>query len=49
MSQKDENQNIENDNPSNDVDMEDILDIMGSRTRREIINLLREEPRLLNI
>ena len=48
MSQKDENQNIENDNPSNDVDMEDLLDIMGSRTRREIINLLREEPRFVS-
>ncbi|WP_295722436.1 ArsR family transcriptional regulator [uncultured Methanobrevibacter sp.] len=44
MRQIDENQNIENNNHSDDVDMEDILDIMGSRTRREIINLLREEP-----
>jgi ArsR family transcriptional regulator len=26
------------------VDMEAILDVMGCRTRREIINLLREEP-----
>ena len=26
------------------VDMEDILDVMGCKTRRDIINLLREEP-----
>jgi len=30
------------------VDMEDILDVMGCRTRREIINLLREEPRFVS-
>lgn len=28
--------------------MEDILDVMGCRTRREIINLLREEPRFVS-
>ena len=26
------------------IDKEDILDVMGCKTRREIINLLREEP-----
>ena len=30
--------------PSNDIDVEDILDVMGCKTRRDIINLLREEP-----
>ena len=44
MSEKENNQNIKNENSNLDVDMDDILDIMGSRTRREIINLLREEP-----
>ena len=29
---------------SNDIDVEDILDVMGCKTRRDIINLLREEP-----
>ncbi|KZX11455.1 ArsR/SmtB family transcription factor [Methanobrevibacter curvatus] len=40
-----------NDNKKNDfynVDMEDILDVMGCRTRREIINLLRKEPRFVS-
>jgi len=32
----------------NNVNMEDILDVMGCRTRREIINLLREEPRFVS-
>jgi len=27
-----------------DIDVEDILDVMGCKTRRDIINLLREEP-----
>ena len=27
-----------------DIDKEDILDVMGCKTRRDIINLLREEP-----
>ena len=27
-----------------EIDKEDILDVMGCKTRREIINLLREEP-----
>lgn len=31
-----------------DLDMEDLLDVMGCRTRREIINLLREEPRFVS-
>ena len=30
--------------PENDIDVEDILDVMGCKTRRDIINLLREEP-----
>lgn len=35
-------------NTFDDVDMEDILDVMGCRTRREIIDLLREEPRFVS-
>ena len=35
-------------NSFDDVDMEDLLDVMGCRTRREIINLLREEPRFVS-
>lgn len=31
-------------NSFSDIDMEDILDVMGCKTRRQIINLLREEP-----
>ena len=31
-------------NKFDDIDMEDILDVMGCKTRRDIINLLREEP-----
>jgi len=31
-------------NSFDNMDMEAILDVMGCRTRREIINLLREEP-----
>jgi len=30
------------------MDMEALLDVMGCRTRREIINLLREEPRFVS-
>ena len=30
--------------PDDDIDMEAILDVMGCKTRRDIINLLREEP-----
>lgn len=30
--------------PAEDMDVEDILDVMGCKTRRDIINLLREEP-----
>jgi len=37
-----------NSNQFHDVDMEAILDVMGCRTRREIINLLREEPRFVS-
>ena len=29
---------------ADDIDVEDILDVMGCNTRRDIINLLREEP-----
>jgi len=29
---------------ADDIDVEDILDVMGCKTRRDIINLLREEP-----
>lgn len=40
------------DNMSNygndDVDMEAILDVMGCKTRRDIIDLLREEPRFVS-
>ena len=35
-------------NPFDDVDMEDLLDVMGCRTRREIINLLREKPKFVS-
>ena len=31
-------------NQADDIDVEDILDVMGCKTRRDIINLLREEP-----
>lgn len=37
-----------NSNQFNNLDIEDILDVMGCRTRREIINLLREEPRFVS-
>lgn len=37
-----------NSNQFHDVDIEAILDVMGCRTRREIINLLREEPRFVS-
>ena len=30
--------------PTDYIDVEDILDVMGCKTRRDIINLLREEP-----
>ena len=30
--------------PLDDINVEDILDVMGCKTRRDIINLLREEP-----
>ena len=32
------------DSRNDDIDVEDILDVMGCKTRRDIINLLREEP-----
>lgn len=31
-----------------DVSMEDILDVMGCKTRRDIINLLRDEPKFVS-
>ncbi|WP_297981932.1 ArsR family transcriptional regulator [uncultured Methanobrevibacter sp.] len=40
-----ENQNQQN---LDDVDMEAILDVMGCKTRRDIIDLLREEPRFVS-
>ncbi|AEG19252.1 MAG: ArsR family transcriptional regulator [Methanobacterium paludis] len=30
------------------MDIEEILDVMGCKTRREILNLLREEPRFVS-
>jgi ArsR family transcriptional regulator len=35
-------------NSFDNTDIEAILDVMGCRTRREIINLLREEPRFVS-
>ncbi|MDR2966996.1 MAG: ArsR family transcriptional regulator [Methanobacteriaceae archaeon] len=35
-------------NPFYNVDRDDLLDVMGCRTRREIIDLLREEPRFVS-
>jgi len=40
--------NLNNNSQFYEVDMEAILDVMGCRTRREIINLLREEPRFVS-
>jgi ArsR family transcriptional regulator len=37
-----------NENKLDNIDMDDILDVMGCRTRREIINLLREEPQFVS-
>ena len=42
-------QNMEqNQNQYDDVDMEAILDVMGCKTRRDIMDLLREEPRFVS-
>lgn len=42
-------QNMEhNQGQQNDVDMEAILDVMGCKTRRDIMDLLREEPRFVS-
>ena len=38
----------QNQRNSNDVDMEAILDVMGCKTRRDIMDLLREEPRFVS-
>ncbi|KZX10246.1 bacterial regulatory protein, arsR family [Methanobrevibacter filiformis] len=46
-SQKSQNSK-DSQNPFDDVGIEDILDVMGCRTRREIINLLREEPKFVS-
>ena len=48
MNTNQQNSNNKKSDMTGNVDMEDILDIMGSRTRREIINLLREEPRFVS-
>lgn len=37
-----------NGRPANEVDMEAILDVMGCKTRRDIMDLLREEPRFVS-
>ena len=37
-----------NQGQQNDVDMEAILDVMGCKTRRDIMDLLREEPRFVS-
>ena len=38
----------QNQNQYDDVDMEAILDVMGCKTRRDIMDLLREEPRFVS-
>ena len=38
----------QNQNQHDDVDMEAILDVMGCKTRRDIMDLLREEPRFVS-
>ena len=38
----------QNRNQQADVDMEAILDVMGCKTRRDIMDLLREEPRFVS-
>lgn len=43
-----ENSQNYNNKKLSDVDIEDILDVMGCKTRRDIINLLREEPRFVS-
>lgn len=48
MNTNQQNSNKKKDDIEDNVSMENILDIMGSRTRREIINLLREEPRFVS-
>lgn len=44
--EKDKKKHIGYNTPIHDIN--DILDVMGSKTRREIINLLREEPRFVS-
>lgn len=36
------------DNTLSDIAMEDILDVMGCKTRRDIIDLLKEEPKFVS-
>ncbi|MCC7553910.1 MAG: ArsR family transcriptional regulator [Methanobacteriaceae archaeon] len=36
------------DNSFSNLNMEDILDVMGCKTRRDIINLLKEEPKFVS-
>ena len=38
----------QNKGQQDDVDMEAILDVMGCKTRRDIMDLLREEPRFVS-
>ena len=39
---------MEHNQNQQDVDMEAILDVMGCKTRRDIMDLLREEPRFVS-
>ena len=49
MTNDSQNSQNENNNRNLDnIDVEDILDVMGCKTRRDIINLLREEPRFVS-
>ena len=38
----------QNQGQQDEVDMEAILDVMGCKTRRDIMDLLREEPRFVS-
>ena len=38
----------QNQGQHDEVDMEAILDVMGCKTRRDIMDLLREEPRFVS-
>ncbi len=43
-----DNSSLMTENSFDEMDIEAILDVMGCRTRREIITLLREEPRFVS-